>query len=624
MAIRSLFHRFLLCLSLIFPFHPAISQDSEYCCGRSIAFPSFAMPEGQERDISGFIASRWLSLILKMGPAYLGECPHPLTVMSWEGSLWLDSLTENMAVSSGVKKPGYDNSDEALKRFDYIWKGKLELLSVSDITPGYTEDAYIDDNTKPGVMHYEPGNAKGRWRFTIQLYNPQWDEVVKEATTPEWDGAGDHYYLDVVDDNRAKGLPDGPFDELFHQNFSNLKQIIYDYEKVPVKAEIKPTNVSAEAGEKKTITLNLLDTKGEKPKSWQRIIVEVRYGTLENGVECASDCMNNRYAFMCEDGEIDLRYLAPANCSIKTDHITVYNTCQTKHPSVVRLAVLNDDQDVIGESDIDITCDKAMLIIDYEENSFASGNGINERENIKARVSIDLIAEGDEIPMGADSKYLYSTYKIVNAKLESFAAAYEYHKHTKNENTDYMCTNAEPSFSGVMAPLFALYYDAETHRAISATIPEFGTEFLWIGSKPCRSEPGNADNIAIAPVEEVDNSDKMDAMAEKMEQLALQFDISEEDFDEELKEQRSDTTGKYQKGITPVQQFNPNIPFQDFIEAATDITTFTITNPGYNDWRASGNNITANGKGQATSQETMDGITITNNKTYRWYFRRGR
>jgi hypothetical protein len=604
-----------------------LGAQEEYCCGRNMAFPDLEMPKEQERNISGFIRGRWLSLIIKSGARELGKCPHPIEIISWEGSLELDSMLEKMLAATQSTTPQFQTYEESLQYLEYIWKGKLELLRGDEIIPGTWEEAYIDNNTEPGTMYYEPGYVKGRWRFTMQLYNPQWDELVKEATTPEWDGDAEQYDLDVIEANREKGLPDGPFDDLYNQHFKNLKEIIWEYEKVPVKADVVPVKKSLEAGDKAKIRLKLYNDKGEAPKPWQRIVVEVEHGSLENGVGCndpTEDCPDNRYAFMCDNGEIELKYVAPSDCNITSDHFKIFNTCQTRHTSVVELGVKGDEQKLIGEGDIEITCNNARLIIEYDENRTASGKGLNEKKIIRATVNVGLTADGSDIPLGTDSKYIYATYQLTNANLNSFRASYEYHKHTKDENIDYMCVNGAPKFSGILAPLFSIYYESKTGKAISAVIPEFGAEFYWTGSKECRSDAGNPDNIGISPVEETDSGDEMDGLAERMEQLASKFNINEEEFETELGKQKTDTTGKYPKGVTPIEQFNKNIPMDELIKTANEAVTFNITHPGYNDWKASGTDLSASGSGKKEHEETRDGIYSRSTKTYRWYFRKGK
>ena len=313
------------------------SAQEEYCCLRTHMFPSFPMPQGQEYDLSRGISFIWISMINKTGAHELGECPLPIENRTWEGSQEVDSLTENMLSATQKIQPNYLSDEEARKGADYIWKGKLELLSIDKIIPGEWEDAYIDEHTKPGTKHYEPGYAIGKWRFTIQLYNPFWDEVVKEATTSGWEGTGDL---------------DEPYVNLYSQNFSNLKEIIIEYEKTPKKAEFKTEVIKVDPEKTKRITFKVTDEKGEKPKKWQRLAVKVDFGTLANGTPCCETGEDARfYSFMCEEGQVTIEYKAPDPHKATLDHITVFNGCMIKSPDLVAMSIV-EVREEIGAVDI--------------------------------------------------------------------------------------------------------------------------------------------------------------------------------------------------------------------------------------------------------------------------------
>ena len=314
-----------------------VSAQEEYCCGRILMFPSFPMPEGQERDLSLGISILWNSMILRTGAHELGKCPMPLELRSWEGSLVVDSMLEKMAAAVLKTKPTFLSDEESRKGADYIWKGKLELLSVDTIVPGEWEDAYIDEDTKPGTKRYEPGNALGKWRFTIQLYNPFWNEVVKEASTPIYEGIGDYDEF-----HRA----------LYTQHFANLKEIIIGYEKAPKKAEFDSEIIKVNLETTKRITFKVTDANGEKPKKWQRLAVKVDFGTLTNGTLCCETGEDAKfYSFMCKEGQITIEYKAPDPDKSTFDHITVYNGCYIQDPETIPMRFV-DIQEEIGAADI--------------------------------------------------------------------------------------------------------------------------------------------------------------------------------------------------------------------------------------------------------------------------------
>jgi hypothetical protein len=276
-------------------------------------------------------------MINKTGAHELGKCPLPIEIRSWDGSQEVDSLDENMKAATQKTQANYLSDEEARKGADYIWKGKLELLSIDKIIPGEWEDAYIDEHTKPGAKHYEPGYAIGKWRFTIQLYNPFWDEVVKEASTSVWEGDGDL---------------DEPYVNLYSHNFSNLKEIILEYEKAPKKAEFESEVILVDPERPKRITFKVTGQKGDKPQKWQRLAVKVDFGTLTNGTPCCEIGEDAKfYSFMCEEGEITLEYKAPNPDKATFDHLTVYNGCHIKDPETIPMTNV-DIQDEIGAVDI--------------------------------------------------------------------------------------------------------------------------------------------------------------------------------------------------------------------------------------------------------------------------------
>ncbi len=327
-------------------------NEDKYCCSRTLVFTPFPMPVGQEDDISSFIINAWDMFIFNKIGDEMSECPHPLGIKHWTGTLNLDSLLSKIAATTNNSQPDFNSPTEIVKEFEYIWIGNLELLKIDKIINGSWEG-----ESETGSKHYEPGEAYGSWKFSVKLFNPQWNEVVKEASSQEWEGQGENITA---------------LEAMFDGHFVNLKEIIWDYEQVPVKTELIPEKESVESGEKMDVRLKLFDDKDQPPKHWQRIMVEVRHGKLENGVKCKYEDSKNHYAFFCDNGNIDLKYVAPNEINISEDTILVYNTCQTRHPSNVPLGGENDEQDKIGE--IPIKINPAIIIhVRETESGFVKG-----------------------------------------------------------------------------------------------------------------------------------------------------------------------------------------------------------------------------------------------------------
>lgn len=325
------------------------TAQKKYCCERDLIFPEFSMPPEQERDISDFISTSWDSYIINSGIHELLECPLMIKLLSYTGIINLDSMIKRITSVATKKDPEFDSHyDNMRNRAEYIWKGKLELTYIDRIVPGWTEPAY------GGGTEYLPGYVVGGWKCTIQLYDIQHDEIVKEATTT-WTGSDIGYYKNLENEYNA-GTSDrlkiDILEELFDREFHNLKQIIWEYEKVPQKAEFESEVIKVDPERTKRITFRVTDEKGEIPKSWQRLAVKVDFGSLVNGTPCCESGEDAKfYSFMCEEGQVTIEYKAPDPDKATFDHITVYNGCITKSTDINDMSMI-DIQDEIGAVNI--------------------------------------------------------------------------------------------------------------------------------------------------------------------------------------------------------------------------------------------------------------------------------
>lgn len=326
-----------------------ISAQEEYCCWRTLIFPPFEMPEEQEGDYSGQIASGWESNIHKLGAEYLGECPLKIEVLSYSGVNDRNQIIEAItAVTTGQPIPNPSDYQDLKKNVDYIWKGILELTYIEKIIPGRTEPSY------EGGTEYIPGYVVGGWKFTIQLYDIQHEEIVKEASTT-WTGTPLGFQINLMNEylsGKSDKIKIDILEELFNREFHDLKRILIDYERAPKKAEFESEIIKVDPDQTKRITFKVTDSKGEVPKKWQRLAVKVDFGSLINGTPCCEIGEESKfYSFMCEEGEVTIEYKAPDSNKSTSDHITVYNGCITNDPAVIQMTMV-DTQEEIGAADI--------------------------------------------------------------------------------------------------------------------------------------------------------------------------------------------------------------------------------------------------------------------------------
>lgn len=598
---------------------PRAYAQEEYCCHRSFIFPPFEMPPEQERDISGFFAAGWDSYYLDDIHKMLA-CPIMMEIRSYEGSIDLEILLEKLS-SIAQKKPAQFQSNEQIIKnsAEYVWKGQLRLTYIDHIVEPTFEEGYDEDGDGIAI-EYVPGYAVGGWKFTIQLYDIQHDAVVKEASMT-YTGADCDFYRNLKKEF-YEGKAEHPYidllEEMFNREFADTKQIILDYEKVPRKAEILPKNLKVEAGEETSITVKLTDIKGEPPKPWQRVVVKVEEGELLNGAPCCEiGEAYLKYAFLCDDGEITLRYKAPPGCVPATDHITIYNCCATRDVSLVPLDGLNDEREIIGEADVDLTCLKGSMEIRYSDiHNRTTKCGFNNR-NTDAVVILDLEAEAQDVPMTL-AHYKTSKYRITSSRIQSFASAIDYLCNDPDNYQRYSCTNTKPKLLRYANDII-IYYDT-SGNAVSAVIPEFAVQFMYAGSEECRST--TEETTAVKPLQEAEEESEQEALAEKLRSLADQFDVTEEGVEKNLDKMKNDTTGAIPPASNPITLNNEDIPLEELMATAGKLLTLNVSSPPYKDFyvtRRYGNNAFG-GSGKKEYVENSDGVVLESRQKYEWKF----
>jgi len=155
------------------------------------------------------------------------------------------------------------------------------------------------------------------------------------------------------------------------KSFHPLDELIYNYERIPERATIKPEKDPIMAGKKMTVHLtDIRDSKGATPQPWQRILVKAKKGKILNGKP-----QGEYRVFKVGGGVIDLNYKAPDKCKKDTETITVYNTCVIDPNSVVT------PEREIGKKTFEIFCiqgqAKGYLNPDYQPGGICKYESFN-------------------------------------------------------------------------------------------------------------------------------------------------------------------------------------------------------------------------------------------------------
>lgn len=302
-------------LVAVLSFDPTAGAE-ENCCERGVSTPPFQLPPGNQVDWSEHFASSFASPF----HSFLPDVDCPVQVR-----LCLRAVEDYRLV--GEVKP----------------EGRTQ----------------IDHN----------GDLLGTFVARVRLIDPEHGhELLKESRQVSWTGALDEgmnhkidWYEPSADARNETWI--NPVGDLV-KDFSNISEIIYDYERKPQKCRVtlpEDSGDTVQAGKAVTVTLsNIIDHMGRPPQPWQRILVKVEKGTITN----AEAKWGELYVFRAgKAATVEIQYRAPDACKPDKETITVFNTCVKKESNK---SVKPGSE--IGKKEFNIVCDQWDVKITYTED----------------------------------------------------------------------------------------------------------------------------------------------------------------------------------------------------------------------------------------------------------------
>ena len=105
-----------------------------------------------------------------------------------------------------------------------------------------------------------------------------------------------------------------------------MENVCRDWERTPITCQIKPEKDMVEEGEEIRVDLtSFTDGKGEPSREFNRIVVQVAWGEILNGVRFGG---NPKMAiFELGEGSVDVKYQAPDTTALGSDLMTVFSCC---------------------------------------------------------------------------------------------------------------------------------------------------------------------------------------------------------------------------------------------------------------------------------------------------------
>ena len=309
-------------LSLVSAF--TVTVEAGWCCERTALFLPIKMPKGQKVDVTSFISDMWYGAL---SDSEIRDCPLKYAEDHYIGRKNLNKMVQDISKIVKATDPVSDKIDQLFLDEDYVWKATLTLNHTHSKIEKTESEEYA------GAKSYEGGDIYGNWTFHIQLLNIHFNDVVREGS--------------ITFDGKAKSRF---YRQLARSRFSPIDDIILEYEKVPRSAELKAKENELCPGDTTVINLTKIhDSKGENAKPWQRVVVEVKEGKILNGVKCSDT--EKHYAFLVDNGNVEIQYKAPDIYDKKKDTITVYNACEWGREDVRPIRVTSPI-DKIAETEI--------------------------------------------------------------------------------------------------------------------------------------------------------------------------------------------------------------------------------------------------------------------------------
>ena len=257
----------------------------------------------------------------KLKTAY-ENCRH-LEPESWE-YMYPSSVLSSLVGAFTTEYFQLVNRDSQEKKPEYVFRGTYEA--------GINEASGSDG---------QPVTS----RFILRLYyNGDPRECIQTWVTEKKikDPVPAHFRA-MFTNSDAKTRPDRP-----------LHEILWDFEKIPVRCDINPEKDLIKPDEEISIYLNSFkDRKGRISREFNRVAVYAQNGKILNGKRCSSN--PDFKIFTLKKGSVEVSYKAPESCEETEDVIYVHNSCDILNTDSFPLSKTKV-KDRIAERPIQLDC----------------------------------------------------------------------------------------------------------------------------------------------------------------------------------------------------------------------------------------------------------------------------
>lgn len=297
--------------------------------------------------------------------------------------------------------------------FSMTWPG----ARVCGLPPEYFFKAEFDANPSGSADSGKPFRS----RFTIRLfYDGERVEEVDSWTTKSTAESISSQYNRMFKNTNAAMKRSVP-----------LEETLWDFERQPLSCSVTAEKERIMPGETVRIILDdFKDEKGRQAKDFQRIVVSVREGRIQNGEDSQYGFQSR--VFHVGDGRIELEYVAPHAWRDEQGRelVTVYNSCDIGKASVKPLFETARDKK-IGEQELKIRMpegQQVLLEVTYKQEWTKRVNESyyqevwKHLEEINAAIMSPITFQG--VSKGRNENEIRAEYLMTDPRLVSFSAKY--------------------------------------------------------------------------------------------------------------------------------------------------------------------------------------------------------
>jgi hypothetical protein len=386
-----------------------------------------------------------------------------------------------------------------------------ESLKDANYLPGYgserkSHEYTFESELVSGLNETGPDGRPVRSRWTITL----WFEGNQRELVHSWQTLGTQEKKPSSPTERNTGTTfsghGNKMTELFRDG-PGITEIIEKFEKRPVSCLVGPEKEEVSPSEIIEIRItDFRDKYGQKSREFNRIIVHADNGDISNGDDC--DIGPDYKVFTMKDGTVRVRYKALDNCSVGTDNIKIYSTCEILPESIIPLSKTTINEEIAVRK-INIVCYDAVLVLtakrqrtrntsnngssqpDPNKNcrtSWSSNSDLSEQTEATVRIPLNRseLSNATIIKNPMVNQTMLG-FTPVRAELTKFIYTYNESSFSRSETTGSDCRNTgsessksvsrsvegQPDVRFVAVPnSVILTFDPKTNKAL-----KFGSQF---------------------------------------------------------------------------------------------------------------------------------------------------